>query len=329
MATPYPFLEGLFAIPELQPILQYFFKDQTLTCTNYMTSLDFRNFLTNAGSSCFNTLVAKLIGLAIILMSCIIKLPTFRNILKNKSAEGFAFLALYGEVLMFTNAASYGLLMGYPFAVFGETLTQLLQSCFMVVLIWNYSRTVHVSSKVFAIACYFVYLASIYLLLPDTYYWILPRLNWPMVILTRGAQISENFKVGHTGSQSLFTIFMQMFGSAIRIFTTLKLVGLDFSLLCGFMLGTILNGILFIQYLLFIDNTRKFTETLKSKKDDGDSNTTKSEKTFNSDKKKWEAVIVQPLKSPGTPRRKSSKTVVERPTYPLRRTRSSSSSKKD
>jgi hypothetical protein len=84
------------------------------------------------------------------------------------------------------------------------------------------------------IAGYGVYLAVVFIFIPLDYVYFLPRLNWPMVIYTRGAQIYANYVNGHTGSQSPITILMQAGGSAIRIFTTLVMIGFDLNLLMGY-----------------------------------------------------------------------------------------------
>lgn len=67
-------------------------------------------------SGCFSALLAKALGVAIILGSCVNKVPLIVNMQKSKSADGISRNSLYGEALVYGSCCLYGLLHKYPFS---------------------------------------------------------------------------------------------------------------------------------------------------------------------------------------------------------------------
>jgi mannose-P-dolichol utilization defect protein 1 len=78
----------------------------------------------------------------------------------------------------------------------------------------------------------------------------------PITSISRLPQIYTNFANGHTGQLSFISIALFFFGSLARVFTTLKEVA-DPILLTGFVLASILNGILFFQILFYWKVTKE------------------------------------------------------------------------
>jgi len=226
--------------------------------------LDSLPFLT---SPCLTRLVAKGIGIGIILAACINKAPVIRNILRSRSVAGLSAASTYGDVILYSNAALYNMLRGNPFTAYGETFNVLLQSLAVAGLTWRYDphqgRLVNIALLV---AAYCGYLAVVFLVLtPDTQY-ILLVCN-PLVLLsTRGAQIKENAINKQTGAQSMGTFAMSLAGSAVRIATTIKEVGWDFHILRNYALSIVLNGILCAQIYSYRANTEEFLKNLRQKK---------------------------------------------------------------
>jgi hypothetical protein len=90
---------------------------------------------------CCVRLIAKSIGICIILTSCVNKAPVIRNIIKSGSRSvttGLSLMAMYGEIILYSNAAFYNVLRDNPFSAYGETLTVLLQTMIVVLLLWYY-----------------------------------------------------------------------------------------------------------------------------------------------------------------------------------------------
>ena len=88
---------------------------------------------------CLIRLIAKGIGMCIILASCVNKAPVIRNIVKSGSGvTGLSLMAMYGKIILYSNAAYYNILRDNPFSAYGETLTVLIQTTMVVSLLWYY-----------------------------------------------------------------------------------------------------------------------------------------------------------------------------------------------
>lgn len=172
--------------------------------------------------------------------------------------KGFALGSVMGEVILFSNAAFYGVKMGFPFPSYGETVIQLAFAIVMAVIFTIYNPPKNIAGYAMPIMGYAGYLVVVFGLLPVEMAWVLPRLNWPMVIYTRGTQIMMNYSRKSTGAQSPVTIAMQAGGSAVRIFTTLVMIGFDVSMLMGYCLGTGLNTVLLGQWFIYSKYGRKW-----------------------------------------------------------------------
>jgi len=221
---------------------------------------------------CLSRLIAKGIGIVIIIASCINKAPVINNIFKSKSVAGLSVGSAYGEVIMYSNAAFYNILKGNPFTAYGETFSVLIQQMVVVSLIWIYSQP-NISKKdiVLAIIGYTLYLVGVFQVLGTMYtdfIYILMVYNPVVLVSTRGAQIRTNYVNKQTGAQSIATTGMNLAGSLVRIATTIKEVGWDFHILRAYGTSITLNTILFTQILLYKANTAKFLKDLKEKKKD-------------------------------------------------------------
>lgn len=216
---------------------------------------------------CLTRLIAKGIGIGILVLSCVNKAPVIGNIIKSGSVAGLSVAASYGEVIMYANSAFYNLLRGNPFTAYGETFSIMLQTMIVVTLIWLYDPKNGRGTVAKALAVFSVYLFVVFQVLTEKTQFILMVYN-PMVLCsTRGAQIWENYSNKQTGAQSIVTTGMNLAGSAVRIATTIKEVGWDFHILRAYGTSVFFNVILFSQILMYKSNTEKFLKRLAEKKD--------------------------------------------------------------
>ena len=95
----------------------------------------------------------------------------------------------------------------------------------------------------------------------DTLY-ILMVYNPAVLLMSRGSQIIANYNQKQTGAQSLATTSMNLFGSLIRVITTIKEVGWDFHILRSYATSISLNIILFTQIILYRENTSRVLNSL-------------------------------------------------------------------
>jgi len=101
--------------------------------------------------------------------------------------------------------------------------------------------------------------------LPEDFYYMLMSATWPVMVVARGSQILETHKVKHTGNLSIVTTTMSLVGATIRIGTTMQETG-DLVILAGYLLSFGLSLMMFIQYFLYMKQTKKLFEEAKAKK---------------------------------------------------------------
>ncbi|CAJ1952512.1 unnamed protein product [Cylindrotheca closterium] len=214
---------------------------------------------------CFSALLAKALGVAIILGSCVNKVPLIMNMQKSKSADGISRNSLYGEALVYAACVFYGLLHEYPFSSYGENASLLIQNFVLIAMAWNLSATpVLTQEKVISSGGFVAFSIAVMYLLPEDLRYLLMSGTWPVMIYARGSQILETFQVKHTGNLSIVTTSMNLVGSLIRVGTTVQETG-DVVILAGYILSFLLSFAMFVQYFLYLKNTREFAT--KSKKD--------------------------------------------------------------
>mmetsp|Transcript_30102 Transcript_30102/g.36774 ORF Transcript_30102/g.36774 Transcript_30102/m.36774 type:complete len:259 (+) Transcript_30102:144-920(+) len=217
---------------------------------------------------CLSPLITKLIGIAIIIGATLNKAPVVFNVLSTHSVTGLAVGSVYGEVIMYSNSAFYGILQNNPFTAWGENGVMTLQSWLICVLVWKYKHDppFGASQKIVAVGVYAFYAFLAFVLLPERWHYLLLAANWPALVVARGSQIVDTFRLKHTGNHSLITTGMNLLGTVIRVFTTIKEIGWDFALLSGYLLSAVLNTVLVLQFFLYWDATVRFKKSLKEKK---------------------------------------------------------------
>jgi mannose-P-dolichol utilization defect protein 1 len=221
-------------------------------------------------SGCFSQLLTKALGVAIILGSCLNKIPIMLNMMKAQSAAGISRNSLYGEALVYTNCALYGFLSGHPFTAYGENSSLLVQNVVLVVLSWKFSTSIISSQeKGTAIVGFATFVFGILNFLPESQRYLLMSSTWPVMLYARGSQVLETYQVKHTGNLSIATTSLNLVGALIRVATTFKETG-DMVVISGYILSLSLSFAMFVQYWTYLENTLKIakkTEESKEKKE--------------------------------------------------------------
>jgi mannose-P-dolichol utilization defect 1 len=215
---------------------------------------------------CWSMLVTKLIGVAIILASCLNKAPVIANIQNSKSAAGISRASTYGEILVFANASAYGILEHHPATAYGENIALLAQNIIVVILLWRYAEPNTKPSVVeqgLVLVITILYGVAVVTLLSPSQHYLLQTSILPVLLYARGSQIYATALVQHTGAQSIVTTILNLAGGIVRVLTTIQEVGYDLNILTGYGLSIILNLIIFIQFPLYSANTSKFRATLQ------------------------------------------------------------------
>jgi mannose-P-dolichol utilization defect 1 len=213
---------------------------------------------------CWKGLLTKGVGMAIIVASCVNKLPVILNMRNTRSAQGLSVTAIYGETIIYANCATYGLLNQYPLTAWGENASLLLQALVIVGLLWQYNEASR-QERVLALSFGLFYIVSIVSFLPAQYYYILMTPTvMPILLASRGSQIVKTMRCGHTGAQSIITVAMSLVGGLIRILTTLQEMGWDMAVLSTYFLSTAMSLVMFGQYFYYQNNTKVFLQKLQA-----------------------------------------------------------------
>uniref|UniRef100_K3X7B3 Mannose-P-dolichol utilization defect 1 protein homolog n=1 Tax=Globisporangium ultimum (strain ATCC 200006 / CBS 805.95 / DAOM BR144) TaxID=431595 RepID=K3X7B3_GLOUD len=225
----------------------------------FFTHHDFANV------ACLKLVVSKALGYAIITGSLILKLPQILKILSAKDVTGLTPASFYMEVLLYVSSTVYNVLRGYPVSTWGENLVILVQNVILVLLLWTYYTPKIAYATRFGLLVLFAALTAGMLLTPPEYQWALASAGIPVSIIARIPQIISNFKQGHTGQLAFVTLVLNFGGGLARLFTTLQETG-DFVQLLGFGVGSLLNGTLVLQVLIFWSATNKVLSKAAKKK---------------------------------------------------------------
>ena len=247
-------------IPLVMPLAEFIWgtgeDESELSATICLSSLP---LLT---TECFQRLFVKALGVAIILSACLNKAPIIVNMWTARTAAGLAKASVYGDVIMYANAAIYGMLQGFPITAYGENVALLLQSFVVVALAWKFTPNQSPLEPLVAILVFgMYYMGSVYVL-PDEYQFVLTGSITPVLLYSRGFQIWENYKYKHTGTQAIVTLGMNTLGGIVRIGTILAEVGWDIPVLMGYATGVALSVMLLAQYFLYKANTEKVLREL-------------------------------------------------------------------
>ena len=209
--------------------------------------------------ACIGLLFSKALGYGIVAASLMLKLPQILKIVSKKSVEGISLVAFYTETLSFTMNGAYGVHRHMPISTYGEQLTISVQCFAQIILYWSYGSI----SKLHKILAFSAFIALWILplygeLLPSPYTVVLPETFWAYIQfynilmngVTKSTQIKQNYSNGSTGNLSFITNFLNLAGTVSRIITTLTELN-DPSLLANYIIGTVLNGIIIIQFWLY------------------------------------------------------------------------------
>lgn len=90
-------------------------------------------------AECLKLGVSKALGIGIIAVSSIVKVPQIIKLLNSKSAEGVSFLSYFLETVAYIISLAYNIRNGFPFSTFGETALIVGQNIVISVLVLNYS----------------------------------------------------------------------------------------------------------------------------------------------------------------------------------------------
>lgn len=217
-----------------------------VAAVDFSTCLEQQDF----SPACVKIMLSKTMGTLLVVFSTVVKLPQILKIIGAKSVAGLSATSFYTEVLSFGLMAAYSHHNQQPLSTYGESVTIFFQCVLQVMLLWTYG--VYSSNHIRAVLCFFLgvfgLLASGYF--PEAGWQSLILFQFPFNVIVKGSQIWANFSQGSTGQLSFITNFMNLGGTAVRVFTTLVEVK-DQALVFNYLLTTALNLTIVAQILWY------------------------------------------------------------------------------
>ncbi|KAL8756584.1 MAG: hypothetical protein Q9184_004452 [Pyrenodesmia sp. 2 TL-2023] len=219
------------------------------TCYNQLIlTLDLRP------SPCLSLAISKTLGLGIIALSSIVKIPQILKIISAQSAEGISFLGYLLETCSYLVTLVYSARQGFPFTAYGETALISVQNLVICGLVLGYAGGK--GGGVAGVAAFGAVVAAAVWALQDERIVDMGSLAWMQAgagvlgVASKGPQIWTIWREGGTGMLSAFGVFTYLMGSLSRIYTTLQEVD-DKLILYGFVAGFLLNAVLAAQMVYY------------------------------------------------------------------------------
>jgi mannose-P-dolichol utilization defect protein 1 len=202
---------------------------------------------------CMKQFIADMLGYAIVVGAGIVKFPQIIAILRAGNTKGLSSGAYYLETFGYIATVAFNVLKLQPFSTYGESVFILCQNFILILLLWFYAAPgmLEIAAVVGGLAGTSY---ACFNLVPEEH---LPNLYMAVIVIfavARLPQIYANYAQGHTGQLAFLTLFLNFGGSAARILTTLQNVD-EPVVLVGFSISALLNGVLLLQYVVYMKAT--------------------------------------------------------------------------
>ncbi|KAF2663414.1 monosaccharide-P-dolichol utilization protein [Microthyrium microscopicum] len=207
-------------------------------------------------TACLKLAVSKALGIGIVGVSAIVKLPQLYNLVHSKSASGISLLSYLLETAAYVITLAYNARMGNPFSTYGENAFIAVQNVAIASLVLHYggqSTGAAVFIAGLAAAAYALFAPGV---IDMNTMSMLQAGAGVLGIASKVPQIATIWREGSTGQLSSFAVFNFLFGSLSRIFTTLQEVN-DPVILYGYIAGFALNLVLAGQVLYYWNTPAK------------------------------------------------------------------------
>ncbi|XP_063993356.1 mannose-P-dolichol utilization defect 1 protein homolog [Diachasmimorpha longicaudata] len=225
----------------VKAVSKLLFSEQCLE--EYFTNLNFLDV------PCFKTTLSKSLGLGIIGGSLMVKVPQVVKIYNSKSSQGLNFASVLLDLFAITAMISYSFASGFPFSAWGDGVFLGIQTLAIAVLVLHYRRNT-AGALAFFVGYVAVIVAVVTELTPLNILWGAQSLTIPIVLISKLFQAHTNYKNGSTGQLSAVTMFMLLFGSMARIFTSVQETG-DTNMIIMYVCSTAANAIIVFQLLYY------------------------------------------------------------------------------
>jgi mannose-P-dolichol utilization defect protein 1 len=159
-----------------------------------------------ADTACLKLGISKGLGLGIVAMASVVKVPQILKLARSKSAAGVSFLSYLLETSAMLVALAYNFRNGFPFSTYGETALIAAQNVIICILVLNYSGKAALSAvfvAVLAVAGAALFTESVVSMATLK---VLQASGGVVGVASKIPQIIAIFQEGGTGQLSAFTV---------------------------------------------------------------------------------------------------------------------------
>mmetsp|Transcript_3934 Transcript_3934/g.5898 ORF Transcript_3934/g.5898 Transcript_3934/m.5898 type:complete len:262 (+) Transcript_3934:1-786(+) len=218
-------------------------------------------------AECAQLVLSKLIGVAILAGSFLLKVPQIIQMLNAGSAAGISLEMYYLEMVVQTFTMVNGFRKGNAFTTYGESYSIIIQDVIIVFLIFFYGDSQKKGKKTGSGLYSFLLFSIIYSLfssilmfswlcdieLGSSGFTLIDAFMFstvPIGAASRIPQLYKNFKESNVGECNILSFGMNAAGAAARVFTTLTELS-DPVVLIGFASSALLNGLITLQIIYY------------------------------------------------------------------------------
>jgi mannose-P-dolichol utilization defect protein 1 len=199
---------------------------------------------------CLKLVLSKGLGFGIVAGGSIVKVPQILKLISSGSGEGVSVLSYFLETAAFVITLAYNFRQGFPFSTYGETLFIVVQNVIILLLVLSFKKKFLTGLGVVLglVGAYQALVGDS--AVPFSKIQFLQSLTIPIALGSKLPQIFAIHKNKSTGQLSAFAVFNYLLGSLARIYTTMTEVN-DPLIFWGFLLSTVLNGVLVVQMIKY------------------------------------------------------------------------------
>jgi mannose-P-dolichol utilization defect 1 len=232
-------------------------------CARPETLLDVPSVLLG-DAACLKATVSLVLGVGIVCMAAMIKLPQIAAVVAAESGDGLATSTLLIETFGYSYNLAAHYRMRYPLSTYGDFGVLILQNSILIALVYRFSgRASTGGAAVAALFCGLALMCSP--AFPVSVLKLMTLGNVPVTIAARLPQILKSSRDKSTGRLSAVTCCGLFLGSSARVFTTLQDVD-DVNILVGYITSASLNAVIASQVLYYGNKTAKDDKALAQKK---------------------------------------------------------------
>jgi len=199
---------------------------------------------------CTRLAISKAIGVGIVGLSTVVKVPQLLKLLKSGSAQGISFSSYLLETTAYIITLAYNYRSGNPFSTYGEIALLAVQNVIISMLVLHYRGKAGVAALYAAVLAGCGYTLFNEGVINKEAMLMVQAATIPLGLMSKVPQILTIVKEKCTGQLSAFAVFNYLFGSLARVFTTLSEVD-DPVILYGFLGSFALNIVLAVQMLWY------------------------------------------------------------------------------